>query len=183
MIDTTQYPHLFAPPNWDITVTAQFELLPDVPLEHLISNVNVVPFVGDQCVIIHVATGFWEIPGGTLEPGEAYLDGVGRELLEEAGAKLLNFQPIGAWNCWSQAEKPYRPHLPHAHFYRLVGYGDVEMVVKPLNPADGEQITQVDVVTVDESAQRFHKRGRGDLADLYRLAASLRSNRDHAHFR
>jgi 8-oxo-dGTP pyrophosphatase MutT (NUDIX family) len=183
MIDTIHYPDLFAPPNWGIPVVARFELLREAPPQNLISNVNVVPFVGDKCVIIHVASGYWEIPGGTLEPDEPHLDGVRRELLEEVGAKLLSFRPIGAWNCQSQTVQPYRPHLPHPHFYRLVGYGDVELVGAPLNPADGEQVTQVDVVTVEEAANRFHSIGRGDLADLYRLAAYLRSNRDHANLR
>jgi 8-oxo-dGTP pyrophosphatase MutT (NUDIX family) len=179
MIDTRYYPDLFAPPNWDIPVVARFEL--DTPPQNLISNVSVVPFVGDKCVIIHVASGYWEIPGGTLEPDEAYLDGVRRELLEEAGARLLNFHPIGAWNCQSQTEKPYRLHLPHPHFYRLMGYGDVEIVGAPLNPADGEQVTRVDVVTVEEATSRFHSIQRGDLADLYRLTAWIRGKPNANH--
>ena len=183
MIDITHYPDLFAPPNWGIPVIARFELLREVPPQNLISNINVVPFVGDKCVIIRVANTYWEMPGGTLEPDEPYLDGVRREVLEEAGARLLDFHPFGAWDCQSQAEKPYRPHLPHPHYYRLVGYGDVEIIGAPLNPADGEQVTSVDVVTVEEAANRFHSIQRGDLADLYRLAAFLRSSKDHANGR
>jgi 8-oxo-dGTP diphosphatase len=116
MIDTTHYPDLFAPPNWSIPVVARFELLRKAPPQNLISNVNVVPFVGDQCVIIHVARDYWEIPGGTLEPDEAYLDGIRREALEEAGARLLNFQPIGAWNCQTQVENPIA-HISHTHIF------------------------------------------------------------------
>jgi hypothetical protein len=35
--------------------------------------------------------GLWDITGETLEPGETYLQTIQREMLEEAGAKLLTF--------------------------------------------------------------------------------------------
>jgi 8-oxo-dGTP diphosphatase len=154
---------------------AQFENL-DMPPPHLISNVNVVPYVGDQWLVIRLENGNWEIPGGTLEPDESYLDAARRELLEEAGARLLTFQIFGAWKCISEAPKPYRPHLPHPEFYRLVGYGEVELVGLPLNPSDAEQVASVELVTLDEAARRYRSVGRDDLAELYLLAAAMRGS-------
>jgi 8-oxo-dGTP diphosphatase len=153
---------------------AQFERL-DMPPPHLISNVNVVPYVGDQWLVIRLENGNWEIPGGTLEPDESYLDAVRRELLEEAGAQLLTFQIFGAWKCISEAPKPYRSHLPHPEFYRLVGYGEVELVGLPLNPSDAEQVASVELVAIDEAARRYRSVGRDDLAELYLLAAAMRA--------
>jgi 8-oxo-dGTP diphosphatase len=154
---------------------AQFENLDMLP-PHLISNVNVVPYVGDQWLVIRLENGNWEIPGGTLEPDESYLDAARRELLEEAGARLLTFQIFGAWKCISEAPKPYRPHLPHPEFYRLVGYGEVELVGLPLNPSDAEQVASVELVTLDEAARRYRSVGRDDLAELYLLAAAMRGS-------
>jgi 8-oxo-dGTP diphosphatase len=141
----------------------------------MIRNVNVVPYVGDKWVVIATDYAEWEIPGGTLELDEHYMDAARRELLEEAGAKLLNFQPLGAWKCISEAPKAFRPHLPHPEFYRFVGYGEVELVSQPLNPADVAQVTNVELVSTDEAVRRFRSIGREDLADLYLLAATVRS--------
>jgi len=162
------------------TVSARFERRSEPPPDVLISNVNVVPFIGDRAVIIRLADGQYEVPGGTREPDEAYLDTARRELVEEAGARLLNYTLFGAWRCHSTSEKPYRPHLPHPEFYRVAGYGDVELVSQPTNPADGEQVAAVEVLNITEAAEAFIASERPDLADLYRLAAQIREEAQRA---
>src|SRR5215218_4121004 len=94
----------------------------ELPPHHLVGNVNIVPFVGDDVVVLRVAGGRPEIPGGTLEPGEDSMAALHRELREEAGADLRSWTLIGAYRCHSVAPEPYRPHLPHPDFYRVVGY-------------------------------------------------------------
>src|SRR5215203_623778 len=116
-----RYPALAREADWGFA-RVQFGLCGPLPPAHLISNVNLVPFVGAACVVIHVHPGRWEMPGGTVEPGEPYIDTLRRELLEEAGACLLTFTPLGAWRCLSPAAAPFRPHMPHPEFYRLVGW-------------------------------------------------------------
>ena len=113
------------------------------------------------------------MPGGTLEPGESYSNAISRELIEEAGARLITFEPFGAWHCFSTAPKPHRPHLPHPEFYRLVGYGAVEVIGSPENPEDGEQVASVVFVTIEEASQRFRSINRFELAELYQLTARI----------
>jgi 8-oxo-dGTP diphosphatase len=169
----SRYPNLFAPARWD-NLEVRFELRDVPPPEGLINNVNVVPFAGEGCLLIRHVSGEWDIPGGTKDEGETYLEAAARELREEAGARLLDFKPFGAWHCLSQEGKPWRAHLAHPEFYRLVGYGHVARIGDPLNPTDGERIIEVALVKVDEAARLLRESGRSDLAELYLLAAEMK---------
>ena len=169
------FPHLFRETTWGL-LQVNFQLRSEVPPAELIANVSVVPFVQDRVVIIQLADGAWEIPGGPLEPGETFLAAAKRELAEEAGAILLSFQIIGAWHCRDLSGRSYRPHLPFPTSYRLVGIGQVQLIGAPGNPAEGEQVSRVEIVPVDTAAARFLSMDRFDLADLYRLASRLRSD-------
>lgn len=155
------------------TVTARF-CLDGVTNEELISNISIIPVVGDQYVVMQLEDSRWELIGGTLEPEEAYMDGLRRELMEEIGAELISYHPFGHFQCTSTLEAPYRAHILHPHFVRLLGYGEVKLVSKPLNPADGEQVSLVELVDIDEAVRRFEEIGRHDIAEMYQLAHRVR---------
>ena len=167
----SRHPDLFAPVTGKRGF-AQFRRVGAVSCEDLVSNVNVVPYTASGWVVLVLADGRPEVPGGTREPGEPIEATLRRELLEEAGARLESFRPFGVWDCVSTAEAPYRPHLPHPRFQRLVGVGRVELVTKP-TIGDGEDVAEVLTVSMAEAQARFRVIGRGDLADLYGLAAEL----------
>jgi hypothetical protein len=70
----SHYPELLKPMLWSWGPTqAQFETFGAAPPEDQIANVNIVPSTADGWLILQLANGQWEIPGGTKESGETWL--------------------------------------------------------------------------------------------------------------
>lgn len=179
-IDLSEYPALARPFRWKWgPIDATFEMLGEHPEDRLISNVRIVPFVGDRVVVLKMADGNWDHPGGTREPDEPYIETARRELLEEAGAKLISLTPFGLIRCHSHSEKPFRPHMAHPDFIHIVVTAEVELIGPPENPPDEfEQTDEVDSVTLDEAVSRFLTREDGGawLAEMYQLGARVRGD-------
>jgi len=168
---TIQYPHLFQETTWEWgPLRVRFVLLDQPPPAHLTGNVNIVPHESGRWKVIRLKDGTWDLPGGTLEPDETYIDAARRELMEEVGARLLSFRLFGAWQCESLADKPFRPHFPHPNFYRLVGIGEVKTAGLPTNPPGGEEVVAFESASLEEAVARFISINRYDLAELYQLA-------------
>jgi ADP-ribose pyrophosphatase YjhB (NUDIX family) len=167
----SRYPHLFQKTLWPWGPTqAKFEFLKEPPPARLIANVNIAPRVGRQWVMLRLEDGTWDIPGGTIEPGEDYISAIRRGLVKEAGALLISLKIFGAWKCTCRAAKPYRPHLPYPNYYRMVGVGEVNIIQLPSNPPGGEQVASVELASLDAIMSRFASIERPDLGELYQLA-------------
>jgi 8-oxo-dGTP diphosphatase len=168
-----EFPDLFREIYWEWgPIYAQFELCDDAP--PLTTNVNLIAYTHEGWLVVRLLNDEYTMPGGTLEPDETYEEALHRELMEEAGARVISFKPLGAWKCQSLAEKPYRPHQPHPLFYRYVCVGEAELVAKPLNPEDGELVVSVEVLPLEEIVRRFMAQKRPEIAQVYQLAAQLR---------
>jgi 8-oxo-dGTP pyrophosphatase MutT (NUDIX family) len=185
-----RFPHLFQEVIWSQgPVRAKFDLFPEGKLpEALIANVNLVPKCKDGWLILRLEDGDWEIPGGTLEPGESYLEAIRRELREEAGVEIQTLRFFGGWRCHSLGV-PYRQHLPFPEFFRIVAVGQVAHVGMPTNPLGGdvlhptgedvlhprggEHVAAVECLPMMEVAKIFRDQGRDELAELYALASEL----------
>lgn len=170
---SARYPALFGPVAWG-PAQCRFSLLEDEPPTSLVSNISIVPFVGDMVAQIELEDGRLEVIGGTLEAGESYRAAIERELVEEAGARLLSLELFGVWHCHSTAPTAYRLHIPHPNFCRLVAYAEIEIVGPPQVPEGGEPVRLARLLTVEDAASRYIAQGRRELAELYLLAEKVR---------
>ena len=178
-INKSEYPYLLAEHTWSWgPVTTVFEQ--ERPPDELVSNISMASFDNSGWLIVRQENG-WGIVGGTLEPGEAYLDTLRRELLEEAGCELVDCHVFGALRSTSLASTPYRAHIPHPVSFRLLGVGQVRRVGEPTNPDGGEQILEVSTCPIEEACRRLEARPEDGplLSDIYRLAAVFRAGRSN----
>ena len=166
-----RYPQLFAPRTalWG-PVTTTFSLFERPPEPELVANVALVPRVGNRFVVVQTG-GRWTIPGGTTEPGESWEETLHREVMEEAGAEVLDAGIIGGWDMLILRDQPFRPHIPHPRFYRIVYFGTVRIAGQPQPVEGGEVIQDVRCVQLDEAVRLLVESGRPELAELYRLSA------------
>lgn len=166
------YHDLMKPAWWFNNTDVRFIRRTELPPDELIGNVNVVPHYNGRWVVAIADDGDVMIPGGTRERNEPIEAALQRELLEEAGARVLNYAVVGMWRCVRLTHQPYRPQMPHPLLYRLVVTAPVELVSEPVNPPDGEQIVEVRCLTLGGVVDLFRSVGRPDLADIYRLGAA-----------
>lgn len=172
-----RFPLLFAVDRW-VWIPADMRFSTALPPDAQVTSIHLVGFADDRVVLCRDdRPGVWFLPGGTREPGEAIEDAVRREVLEESGARVVGpVHLLGAHTGRSEADGPYRPHLPYPHAAWLWLWAEVVVDGIPTNPADGEQVEEVRLVPLDEARELL----RNDMVwggDLVELAAERRAQR------
>lgn len=167
-----RFPHLFRREKWK-WAAAHVAFSTALPDDALVSNVHVAGFVGDGLVVCRTAEDDWFLPGGSREQGESVEQCAARELMEEAGARLVSpLRWFGAHYLTSYRDQPTRPGNPHPLRALLWCTADLVVDAVPTNPPDGEQVVEVRTVPVPEALRLLRTDGRWT-PELAALATEL----------
>jgi 8-oxo-dGTP diphosphatase len=171
-----RFPDLARGVRWRNTALTGCRLLSGNPDPARLQSVNMVPFVGDDVIVISLVDGHIMLPGGTRERDESLLQTIAREMREETGYALETCIPFAVLECISYDATPWREHLAHPEFERLVCFGDVHRAGVPENPEGAEQIARIELLPVAEALTLLRDAGRPELADIYALASEVRQS-------
>jgi 8-oxo-dGTP diphosphatase len=142
--------------------------------DELVSRLHLVAKTTHGRLIVCRSIQGWRfLPGGTREPGEPLVELAGRELREEAGARLTGSVTVFASHVAdSRRETPHRPHLPHPRTYWAYGVTEADLVGQPTNPDDGEHVVEVLALPLADAAGYLEEHDPLH-ADVVRLARAM----------
>jgi ADP-ribose pyrophosphatase YjhB (NUDIX family) len=106
------------------------------PPEHATTQAYGFCFTPDgRVVLVQAHDGFFNLPGGQLEPGETAADALGREVAEEASARVTAGHYLACQHVWD----PQAPAGPTSH-YQIRWWARVEL--EPWNPSNDEYVAR-----------------------------------------
>jgi ADP-ribose pyrophosphatase YjhB (NUDIX family) len=146
------------------TERAQIELVPyESAHDERATHAYAVPFLsGGDCLATRIRSGRWTLPGGTRTDGETWRDTLRRELLEETGCAIDEYQPFASFQV---DDGPQRS-------FRVVCLAAVHRVQPPADPDGLQGIVEVRELPVEQAVHLFD----GDLVQygaVYAIAGAL----------
>ncbi len=177
---SARFPELFRDDYVDYAPWIRIQFTTEAIPQELVSRLHLVAVTpAGEVVVCRSEQGWRFLPGGTREPAESLADLAGRELMEEAGARLIGeMQFFAAHVADSTRPEPYRPHLPHPRAFWAYAVAAAEVIAVPENPPDGEQVVEVLKVR-PSSAAEFLAQDDPSHADVVRLADAMGLIRSH----
>ena len=100
-----------------IKLVASAYVTHDLPPPDYITSVRSLVFHNGSILLMRNRDGARILPGGRLEAGETLLDGLRREIREEAGVRIGGIQRLGFVHLRHQTQKPPQYAYPYPDFF------------------------------------------------------------------
>jgi len=120
----------------------------DVAQDAAATHAYAVPFVArDGCIATRRSSGRWTLPGGTRKGDETWHDTLGREILEETGCAIDEYEAFGA----------FRVDDGQSHSFRIVCMAAVRRVQPAADPDGAQGIVEVREVPIAQAPGLFDR--------------------------
>ena len=124
----------------DLRLRVTSYLSGEIPPLELVTSVRAVVLNEASVIVVRAPEGLHLLPGGRREPGEALVDTLTREVLEETGWTLGQIQLIGIKHYRHLTPKPVGYRYPYPDFLQLVYHAVAVQYLPEAREVDGYEI-------------------------------------------
>lgn len=138
-----------------------------VPLSEIngtVTSAYAVPFLTPtSCLVARRRDGNCTVPGGTIEEGETWESALRRELLEETGASIGCFGPVGAYRLTGEQRTTFR----------IFCWAEVTKLAESDEPETAEHSIAELIVTDPRKAPALFEGDFAHLGSVYSLISDI----------
>jgi 8-oxo-dGTP pyrophosphatase MutT (NUDIX family) len=127
--------------HWDdLRLRVTSYLSGEIPPLELVTSVRAVVLNDSSVIVVRAPEGLHLLPGGRREPGEALVDTLTREVLEETGWTISHIQLIGIKHYHHLTPEPIGYAYPYPDFLQLVYHAVAVQYLPEAREIDGYEI-------------------------------------------
>lgn len=124
----------------DLRLRVTSHLSGELPPLELVTSVRAVVLNGTSVIVVRAPEGLHLLPGGRREPGEALVDTLTREVLEETGWTIGQLRMIGIKHYHHLTPEPAGYRYPYPDFLQLVYHAVAVQYLPEAREVDGYEI-------------------------------------------
>jgi len=125
-------------------------LAAEPPPIKFVTSVRVIVLHGSFVLLVRAPDGTHILPGGRREPGEALIDTLMREVLEETGWTIEQLQLIGVKHFHHLTPMPQGYHYPYPDFLQMIYRARAQQHLPEAREIDGYEL-ETKFIPVEEA--------------------------------
>jgi 8-oxo-dGTP pyrophosphatase MutT (NUDIX family) len=127
--------------HWDdLRLRVTSYLTTETPPLHFVTSVRAIVLNGSSVILVHAPDGTHILPGGRREEGEALIDTLMREVLEETGWTIDQLQVLGFKHYHHLTPMPLDYPYPYPDFVQVVYRAYAQQHLPEARELDGYEI-------------------------------------------
>jgi ADP-ribose pyrophosphatase YjhB (NUDIX family) len=140
--------------HWDdLRLRVTSYLCAEMPPLMFVTSVRAVVLHGSSVMLVRAPDGAHILPGGRREPGEALIDTLMREVLEETGWMIDQLQLLGVKHYHHLTPMPVDYRYPYPDFLQIIYRAQAQQYLPDAREVDGYELETKLVLTTEALRQ------------------------------